>query len=227
MQLGLVLPLVTPEHLARVGLPRDLAAGLQFPLADPDARMSHMWADGGFVRTLRERQIPVEPVARSLVRLALADDPLGLIRLGVHTTADYFREERIQHALDNDLGRRVIPDDILWTLREEWNYDADNLWFRATPVRSYFERGRWWLVLCLFALVPVAAAVLVRRWATPQRAQALLLAATALGLVLSHVLFVPVAFYRYLHPLPCLVVIATVALTRRSLPQGADKSQHR
>ena len=212
MQLGLVMPLVTPEQLERVGLPRDFGEQLHFPMADPDARMPHMWAQGGFVRTLRERKLPIEPIARPLARMALLEDPIGLVSLGIHTVGDYFRADRIAHALDNDLGRRVIPDEILWTLREVWHYDATGLWNRTTPVSWYFERGTWLLVLWLFALAPL---VLVNAWAlrrTPARAQALLLALFGVGLVLAHVLFVPVAFYRYLHPLPVFAVIAASSL---------------
>jgi hypothetical protein len=215
MQLGLVMPLVKPEHLPEVGLPHDFAAQLRYPIDDPNARMRHMWAPGGFIRELRERQIAVEPVARPLVRLALRDNPLGIVWLGVHTVGDYFRPEGIAHALDNDLGRRVIPSEILWTLRELWDYDATGLWTRTTPISWYFEHGTWWLVACLFVLGPLALVNLYQAWFTPHRAQAVLAALIAVGLVLAHVLFVPVAFYRYLHPLPVFVLLnAAVFATR-------------
>jgi hypothetical protein len=216
MQLGLVLPLVRSHHLARVGLPPGFTDELRFPLADPDARMPHMWAAGGFVRTLREHNIPVESVARPLAQMALADDPLGLVRVGVHTVGNYFREDTIQHALDNDLGRRVIPDEILWTLREVWHYDAAGLWTRTTPVSWLFEHATTLLVLCLFALPPLVVMGAWRHRASPWRAQALLLALLGTGLVVAHVLFVPVAFYRYLHPLPVFVVLGAAALNVRS-----------
>ena len=38
MQLGLVTPLVRPDHFERVGLPRNFADELDYPLSDPDAR---------------------------------------------------------------------------------------------------------------------------------------------------------------------------------------------
>ena len=215
MQLGLVMPLVTPDHLERVGLPRDFGEQLRFRIDDPDARMPHQWAPGGFVRTLRERGVAIEPVARPLAKIALADDPLGLVRLGVHTVGNYFRAEGIRHALDNDLGRRVIPDEILWTLREIWHYDASGLWRRVTPVSWYFEKGTWGLVLCLFVLAPMGVITAALYWRTPMRAQAVLVALVSLGLVMAHVLFVPVAFYRYLHPLPCFVIIGACAVISR------------
>jgi hypothetical protein len=207
MQLALVLPLVKPHHLEQVGLPADFATQLRFPLDDPDVRMSHQWAPGGFIRTLRERGTPIEPVARPLARMALRDDPLGLVRLGVHTAGNYFRADGIAHARSNDLGRRVIPNDVLWTLREIWHYDASNLWTRTTPISRYFEVGSWWLVVCLFAAAPLALAVIVRRWHSPERAQVVFVGLVTLGLVAAHILFVPVAFYRYLHPLPFFVIV--------------------
>jgi hypothetical protein len=216
MQLALVMPLVTPEHLQRVGLPRDFGDQLSFPIGDPDARMLHQWAPGGFVRELRERGLAIEPVARPLARMAVRDDPIGLIRLGVHTIGNYFREEGIRHALDNDLGRRVIPQEILWTLREIWRYDATGLWARVTPVSRYFELGTSWLVFCLLAISPLALLNLWLYWRTPLRAQVLLVVLISLGLFLAHLLFVPVAFYRYLHPLPVFVLLNGALLLRQA-----------
>jgi hypothetical protein len=207
MQLGLVTPLVKPEHFARVGLPADLGSKLAYPINDPVARMRHMWSPGGLVRELRSRNVALEPVSRELARMAIADDPFGLVRLGVHTVADFFRPEGIEHALDNDLGRRTIPDDVLWSLREEWAYDATDLPTRVTPVSWYFEKGTWWLVACLLVLAPVAAWNVVRSWHTPQRTQAMLGALFGVGLVLAHILFVPVALYRYIHPLPFFLMV--------------------
>ena len=215
MQLALVMPLVTPDHLERVGLPREFGDQLRFPLDDPDARMPHQWAAGGFMRTLRERGIAIEPVARPLARMAVLDDPVGLLRLGIHTVGNYFREEGIRHALDNDLGRRVIPDEILWTLREIWGYDANGVWARTTVVSWYFERGTWQLVAWLLLLGPLALLTIALHWRTPQRAHALLVGLTSIGLVLAHVLFVPVAFYRYLHPLPLFGLICVASIVAR------------
>ena len=205
MQLGLVAPLLTPEHFARVGLPPDFASRLEYPL-HPDARMRHMWSPGGLTRELREQGVNVELVARELSRMALRDNPLGLVWMGLHTVGNYFTDDGIEHALHNDLGRRTIPDEVLWTLRETWKYDATGLPTRVTPVSRYFELGTWWLVACLFLLLPLSLVNLAVHWRTPHRTHAVLAALFGIGLVLSHVLFVNVAFYRYLHPLPFFVV---------------------
>jgi hypothetical protein len=221
MQLGLVAPLVRPEHFERVGLPRDFAEELDYPLSDPDARMRHMWAPGGLVRALRDRQLDVEGIARDLSRLALRDNPTGLVRMGVGTVGNYFTAHGIAHALDNDLGRREIPADILSVLREHWNYDATGLATRVTVVSQYFEVGTWWLLACLFLLPVLSVLNIVVHWRTPQRPQAVLAALIGLGLVAAHVLFVAVAFYRYLHPLPFFVLLnaAGLAASRRGRPR--------
>jgi hypothetical protein len=212
MQLGLVAPLVKPQHFERVGLPADLGTTLRFPLGDPDARMRHMWTPGGLVWELRRRELDVERIARPLARLAVADDPLGVVRLGLHTVGDYFRQNEIRHALDNDLGRRPIPRDILWNLREQWGYDARGLPTLSTIVSRWFEHATWWLVACLFLLPPLAVLNTLAYWNTPLRVQGLLVALVGIGLVLTHVLFVPVAFYRYLHPLPFFLILNAVPL---------------
>lgn len=212
MRLGLVTPLLTPEHFERAGLPRDYPQRLHYPLHDRDARLRHMWSPGGLVRTLRQDGRAVEPIAQDLSRMALADDPVGLVRLGLLTITDYFREETIAHALDNDLGRREIPHDVLWSLREEWNYDARGLPTRVTAVSRYFVAGTWWLVGSLLLLAPLSAAAIVAAWRTPLRAQVLLAGVIAIGMVLAHLLFVNVAFYRYLHPLPFMVGLTVLPL---------------
>jgi hypothetical protein len=220
MQLGLVTPLIRPEHFERAGLPRTFEEELDYPLSDPEARMEHMWAPGGLVAELRRRQLDVESIARALSGMALRDDPLGLIRLGVGTVGNYFVADRIEHALDNDLGRRPIPYDVLWTLRERWNYDATGLSTRVTVVSRYFEASTWWLVACLFLLPVLSVWSAAAHWRTPQRAQALLAALFGVGLFLAHVLFVNVAFYRYLHPLPFFVLLNGLAGWAALRPEG-------
>lgn len=224
MELGLVVPLVKPHQLERVGLPPDLERHLQFPFGNPDARMGHMWRPGGLIAAIRARSADVESIARPLARLAISEDPLGVVRLGLHTLADYFREEEIQHALHNDLGRRAIPEPILWSLREHWRYDARDVPTRVSAVSWWFEHTTWWLVACLLALLPLSIANLLLHWRTPQRLPVLVVALIAAGLVLSHVLFVPVALYRYLHPLPFFVLLHAVpvaaAVLRPSRPHA-------
>jgi hypothetical protein len=212
MRLGLVLPLVKPEHFVHVGLPSTLESELQYPIADPHARQPHLWATGGLVHSLRGRNLDVEQVATDLSRMAIADDPFGIVRLGLYTLGDYFRPEEIKSALYNDLGRRVIPHDALWNLREHWGYDATDLHTKVSGVSRYFEAGTWWLVACLLITGPLCVWNAIASWPRPERLFALLTSLFGVGLVLSHVLFVPVAFYRYLHPLPFFVLATAIPL---------------
>ena len=211
MQLGLVSPLVRPEHFERVGLPPSLPDALRYPLSDPDARMRHMWSPGGLVEELKRRDVHVDRIGRELSSMALRDDPWGLVRMGLATVENYFTPEGIAHALDNDLGRREIPPDVLRGLREAWAYDAAEVPTRVTVVSRYFEAGTWWLVACLFVLPPLSLVAVLACWSTPARTQAVLAALIAIGLALSHLLFVSVAFYRYLHPLPFFVLLTACA----------------
>jgi hypothetical protein len=98
-------------------------------------------------------------------------------------------------------------------LCEEWGYDASGLSTRVTPISWFFERSTWWLVLCFLVLMPLAALNLFVHWRTPLRLQTLLAALFAVGLVVTHVLFVPIALYRYFHPLPFFVLINALPLT--------------
>lgn len=72
--------------------------------------------------------------------------------------------------------------------------------------------GTWWLVGSLLLLAPLSAAAIVAAWRTPLRAQVLLAGVIAIGMVLAHLLFVNVAFYRYLHPLPFMVGLTVLPL---------------
>jgi hypothetical protein len=211
MQLGLVLPLVQSRHFADAGL-ADIERQLDYPIDDPHARMPHLWAHGGLIFEMRRRNLDIERLSRQLSRQALLDDPLGLVRIGLVTFGDYFRSDEIAHALHNDLGRREIPYDVLWNLREHWGYDARGLNTRNTVVSRYFAWGTWWLVACLCALPVLSVLNVAVHWRTPHRLHALLAALIGIGLFLAHLLFVPVALYRYLHPLPFFVILQAAAV---------------
>jgi hypothetical protein len=214
MRLGLVLPLARPEHFAAVGL-SDIERQLDYPIDDPHMRMPHLWAPGGLIAAMRARNLDVDGLSRELSRRAVLEDPLGPLRLGLTTLRDYFDPEEIGHALHNDLGHREIPYDVIWTLREHWGYDARGLNSRVTAASRYFELGTWWLVLCLFILPVVSVMNLVRHWSAPSRAQALLASLFGVGLFVAHLLFVPVALYRYIHPLPFFVLLNLVPVIAR------------
>jgi hypothetical protein len=224
MRLGLVLPLVQSRHFADTGL-GDIERQLDYPIDDPHARMPHLWAQGGLIFEMRKRNLDVDRVSRQLSQRAVLDDPFGLVRIGVVTLGDYFREEEIAHALDNDLGRREIPYDVLWSLREHWGYDARGLNRRDTVVSRYFEWGTWWLVACLCTLPLLSVLNVIVYWRTPYRPHALLAALFGVGLFLAHLLFVPVALYRYLHPLPFFVLLNAVPLVAGTAERAPARSR--
>jgi hypothetical protein len=222
MQLGLVAPLIKPEHFIQVGLPADFGQHLAYDLTNPDKRTAQTWEPGGLADAIAAQNLDVERVGQALSRMAIADDPLGLVRLGLRTLGDYFRPDMIRSALDNDLGRRDYPETLLQSLRDDWNYDATGVAYRVTPVARYFEWGTSWLVACLFLTVPVALLNVFVNWRAHERPQFVLSALVAIGLVAGHVLFTNIALYRYLHALPFFLIANALPLAaticRRSFP---------
>ena len=79
-----------------------------------------------------------------------------------------------------------------------------------------------WLTACYFGLVPLAGLMLVASWRRA-RGAALLLALTALGAVASQALFSHIVSFRYLHPLPFLVVLCVGAIASAVLAQRRSR----
>lgn len=77
-----------------------------------------------------------------------------------------------------------------------------------------FESSRPWLTAVLFLLAPAALGLLVLRSRDPRpgmAAAALVLGFVGLGLVASQLLFSHIVSFRYLHPMPP-ILLATTAL---------------
>ena len=227
MRLGLVAPLVRPEHLARAGVDPALLDELGPPLHDPRAREAQIWLPDGLFGRLQAR-MPVEDaqrVARKISVRALQSDPLGLFRLGASTFADYFDDEIALARMSSDLGDAPPNADMLAVIEERLRYRADGLFAQPGLVAGLFEHSRWWLTLQLFLLAPLALWALWRAWSEPQRRAALLVAGTlALGLVASQLLFAHIVSFRYLHPMPPLFIglaVALVALRGRAAAPAA------
>lgn len=112
MRLGLVAPLVQPEHLARAGVPASVVEELAFPLHDHRAREAHIWSEGGLWLALRRHAASDEEaqmLARKISARALQSDPFGLLRMGLANFRDYFDPDVARHRMDDDLGLRA-PD---------------------------------------------------------------------------------------------------------------------
>lgn len=222
MRVGLVAPLIKPEHFVRVGLPADFAEHLSHDLANPDTRPSQFWAMGGLVDAIAQRGLEVDRVGRELTAMAVADDPLGMVRLGLHTVGNYFRPRAARLRLDTDLARVPdYPERVVQNVRKRWSYDLDGLPQRVTPMSRYFEIGSWGLVACLFLLAPLAALNVALHWRDPRRAQILLCALIGIGLVMTHILFSSIASYRYLHALPFFTLLNLLPLISGRRGQGS------
>jgi hypothetical protein len=205
MRLGLLAPLIRPEHFEAVGLPQDFAAGLGLELGDHRNREGQIWAPNGL--WMRLETALGEPrayeVAGELASLALRSDPLGLPRMSLLTLRDYFNDEVAIWRLHDDFGTRQPDAGTLDSMADALRYDADE--FTANPglIGRAFLSSRWWLTAWLFGLAPLALVCLLLNLRDPRRrAAALTLGFTALGLVASHMLFSHIVSFRYLHPLP-------------------------
>ncbi|WP_313919293.1 glycosyltransferase family 39 protein [Tahibacter sp.] len=220
-RLGLVAPLVKPEHLQQVGLAPQLLQTVGPPLADPRTREAQLWLDDGLVAVLRRAAgADTESFARRITAQALRDDPLGLLRLSLATTRDYFVASETSPRMADDLGTRPLSDGTLASLRERLHHDGSRAHELRNPAAVYFEQGGYWLIFCLFALAPLALLALLRLW-NRRRAAAALLTLTALGLVAGQLLFSHIVSFRYLHPFPPLLLICAAAAL---VPQARRRS---
>jgi hypothetical protein len=219
-RLGLVVPLLKPEHFAGTGVSAEILHEVGYSLADPHQREAHIWQPTGLIGVLRSHAgLRTREIASILADRAIADDPLGLVRMGISTFAEYFDAQRLKERLSSDLGfDEGLNQKTLTLLRERFNYDATNM--VRTPVTRYFERTSVWLVFCLFALLPLALLMLRMQWRT-QPAPALLVTLLAIGLVLGELLCAQIISFRYLHPLPMLFALCAAALIDRLLAMRA------
>jgi hypothetical protein len=220
-RLGLVVPLLKPEHFAGTGVSAEILHEVTYSLDDPHQREAHIWQPTGLIGVLRSRAgLHTREIAGVLADRAIADDPLGVVRMGMSTFAEYFDTQRCQERLSSDLGfDEALNQKTATMLRERFDYDANNM--ARTPVTRYFEHSAAWLVFCLFALVPLALLMLRMQWRT-QPAPALLVALLAAGLVLGELLCSQIISFRYLHPLPMFFALCAAALIDRLLSLRAS-----
>lgn len=206
-RLGLVAPLVTREEVERVGLPSDLLERVGPRLDDPRAREAQIWQPDGLIARVREASAdPHGRTARKLAAYAVRGDPVGLLRLAWSTSRDYFDPEVVSARIADDVGNRPADDDLVQRLRECCDYDVRGLESRRGRVARYFVASTPWLTACYFGLVPLAVLMLIANWRRA-RGAALLLALTAVGAAASQALFSHIVSFRYLHPLPFLLLL--------------------
>ncbi|GAA0721737.1 hypothetical protein [Dokdonella soli] len=221
-RLGLVVPLLKPEHFAGTGVSPAILDEVRIPLANPHNREAHIWTPGGLISVLREHAgLRTREVAAMLAEHAIHDDPMGLVSLGIVTFAEYFDPWQRSERLHSDIGYGEPPgEQTLALLRERFHYEAAGVARTPTPILRYFEQGALWLVICLFALLPLALTMLHLQWRV-RPAPALLLALLAAGMVIGEFLCAHIISFRYLHPLPMLFLICLAATVDRLLPRHA------
>lgn len=217
-RLGLVAPLVKPEHLERYGVSRDVLATLGPDLRNPLLREQQLWLPDGLIHTLKRElgDERAEVVARKIAARALRENIPGFLAMQAGSMTDYFVRTVTAPRLEDDVGTRPLSDDIRNAVRERLGHDASRTRATFNPVARYFiAAAPPWLTFCLFALAPLAVAALVR---SPReyRAAALAFALAACGLVAGHFLFSHIVSFRYLHPFAPLALVAiAAAFTRR------------
>jgi hypothetical protein len=220
-RLGLVVPLLKPQHFAGTGVSPVVLSEVGYSLADPYQREAQIWKPTGLIGVLRlHAGARVDEVAGVLADRAIADDPLGMVRLGIGTFAEYFDARKRSERLSSDLGfDEPLNQKTLTLLRERFNYDPSNM--SPTLVTRYFERGAAWLVFCLFALLPLALLMLRMQWRV-HPASALLVVLVTGGLVFGELLCSQIISFRYLHPLPMLFMLCAGVVIERLLSRRAS-----
>lgn len=224
-RLGLVVPLVKPEHFRNTGVSPDVLGEVRYPLDDPRAREAQLWMAGGLFDVLRRHSPDPERVARKLSIRAARDNPFGLVKMGLSTAADYFDRDIVLARLHDDQGDRAIHPSMLEDLRRHLRYDARGLEKRDTPAPRWFAIGTPWLVACLFGLAPLALASLWLGWKSPRRPLRVLLALASLGLVAAQLLFSHIVSLRYLHPLPWFVLANAAVLAQALFLRNTQKRE--
>lgn len=224
-RLGLVVPLVRPEHFRNTGVSPEVLGEVKFALDDPRLREAHLWSAGGLYEVLRAHSDDPERVARKLSIRAARSDPFGLLAMGLATAGDYFDAGLAQARLADDQGERALHPSMLEMVRLHLRYDARGLEARDTPAPRWFALGAPWLVACLLLLAPLALSALWLGWRLPRRELRVLLALASLGLVAAHVLFSHIVSFRYLHPFPWFVLANAVLLAQAVFLRNTQKRE--
>ncbi|HEX6832356.1 MAG TPA: hypothetical protein VF132_02380 [Rudaea sp.] len=223
-RLGLVAPLVKAEHFRNTGVDGALLDDVRIPLASARTREAQIWHPGGLVDVLRQHAGSQASAIASLVaERAIRDDPLGLLKLGLETTREYFDRDRRKERLWSDLGSGQLPDPKIEDLiRTSFHYNVSGIATMPSPVYRYFAAAELWTAACLFALLPLAIAAAVRCRGRHGRG-GLLLALLAGGFVIGQILCSHIISFRYLHPFPVLVILCGALLVQANCAARENK----
>ncbi len=208
-RLGIVAPLVRPEHLADLQLPADFLDQVKVPLADRRAREAQVWSSEGLVGTLDRLSPDAEGAARKISMRALRSQKLKFIALQLRTVGDFWDPGYANDRIITDAGNRPFAEDS-----DQWLLpafaDIDLQFYKKLSISAqYFVHARIWLALCFTVLLPLALFCwLHRRWRT-QRWDAVLgalalLACCSQGAVM---MATTAPVFRYLHNMPVLLLL--------------------
>jgi hypothetical protein len=225
MELGLVAPLVKPEHLWAEGISPNVLSLLRYDLHDPFTRNDQMWSPFGLGDVLGLDDTDAGDASGGRIAAhALRDDPLGLFRLGLVNAGGYFKPQYADARLLADrASERPYASDVQASARKVLNTAIAGTEKAESPARRWFTFGTPWLVGCWLALVPLAAWACWRLRNAGRVGEASVLLLYALGLASTHLLFSAVVSYRYLHPMPAFVLIAlaVIATSRKAMSASA------
>lgn len=228
-----------PSYLSRDGefLVADMAPLVRpsdFPLAEQrkrlnelvtvpyeiDSRRIHRWAPGGLCESILTIANRDEDLANRLAKAtalrAIKRDPLGVVRLGIATFAEFLTVRKLEWSLQLNQGHFVDPTDNDAKMIRGWfDVDARNRHFDSLTKRWQGISVPWcWLVVCLPILF--SARILAnRKHPSPTH---WFLFVSALMILLCAIVPVEIANARYLIPLPWLSFLMIGALVPRQSP---------
>lgn len=229
MRIGLVAPLIRPEHFEGTGVSGEILKEVKRPLQDHWQRGHHIWEADGLWPTLQKHSANPEAVARTITRRAMLDDPMGLVAMNLETMGGYFDDNRVHWRMLDDKGV-IAPAARDIALIKTWTgWDPTGIDKHETPARRFFAASTTWLTFCLFALAPLALVTAAVGWRRSGRVFYLLLALASLGLVANHILFAHIVSFRYLHPFSWFVfanlaVLSSLLIPARPTAQGPESA---
>ena len=214
MALGLVAPLVKPEHLWAEGISPNVLSLLRYDLHDPFTRNDQMWSSFGMNDVLVSNDSEAgDALGGRIAARALRDDPLGLVRLGMSNLKGYFDSKVAGRRLQMDrASEQPYDSDVQAYAHRVLNVAVVGTEQVESPARRWFTIASWWLVCCWLALVLLAIWVCWRLRCNGRFVEGAVLLLYAIGLVSSHFLFSAIVSYRYLHPMPAFVLIALAVI---------------
>ncbi|VXB89032.1 conserved membrane hypothetical protein [Luteimonas sp. 9C] len=218
MRIGLVAPLIRPEHFEGTGVSGEVLKEVKRPLQDHWQRGHHIWEADGLWPALQKHSDNAEAVARTITRRAMLDDPLGLLEMNLDTMGGYFDDDRVYWRMLDDKGVIAPAAHDIELIKTWTGWDPTGIDKRETPARRFFAASTPWLTFCLFALAPLSLLTAAVGWRRPQRVFYLLLALASIGLVTNHVLFAHIVSFRYLHPFSWFVFANLAVLSSLLMP---------